>query len=135
MWAILLVPNFTHNVTIYARVEEPPQKPTDVVGLISYYSKQYGIDERIPLEVARAESNYKNVPNFKYDGEKGRYTAYGIFQFTRTTWKGFCTPDPTDRMDIEKNIECGVRMLSEGRISHWSESRSMWVTKLSGVIE
>ena len=130
MVLFFLFPTYSHNITVYA-IET---KPADPVGLVSFYAKKYGIDERIPLEIARAESNFKNVPNFKYDGEGGRYTAYGIFQFTRTTWKSFCTPDPADRMDIEKNIDCGVRMLSEKRISHWNESRFLWSTKLKGLI-
>lgn len=131
-----LIPQFTYNTQTYAKEVPPVEniKPSDPVGLITYYALKYDIDPQIPLEVARVESGYKNVPNFKYDGEGGRYTAYGIFQFTRTTWKGFCTPDPADRMDIEKNIECGVRMLSEGKINHWNESRSMWVRKIGHLL-
>lgn len=101
-------------------------KPTDPQGLIVYYSDIYGVDPRLTLAIAKAESEFKNVQNFKYDGEHGKYSAYGIYQFTRTTWMGFCTPDKADRMDIEKNIDCGVRMISEGKTSHWSESEKKW---------
>lgn len=78
------------------------------------------------MAIAWAESQYKNVENYKYDGEHGRYSAYGIFQFTRTTWMDYCTPNQADRMEIEKNIDCAVRMISEGKISHWNESREDW---------
>lgn len=134
-----MIPNFTSSTQTYARESEQVTytKPTqdDVVGLITHYALKYDIDPKIPLAVGKAESGYKNVPNFKYDGEGGRYTAYGIFQFTRTTWKGFCTPDPADRMDIEKNVECGVRMMSEGHIKHWNESKHMWVDSVEPLLK
>lgn len=88
-------------------------------------AKEFGYDPTKALAIAWAESRFKNVPNYKYDGETGRYTAYGIFQFTRTTYRAFCG-DPDERMDIDKNIDCAVRMLAEGGESHWNESRDNW---------
>lgn len=70
-----------------------------------------------------------------YDGESGLYSAYGIFQTTRTFWKHYCTPDKSERMDIEKNIECSVRVISEGGLSNWSESESSWQTTKNHPIE
>lgn len=100
--------------------------PTSPEDLIRHYSKLYGIDPTLPLKIAYAESQYKNVPNYKYDGESGRYTAFGIFQFLKSTWITYCSPNPLDRMDIEKNIECGVKMIANGQESHWNESRGAW---------
>lgn len=77
------------------------------------------------LAIANAESRFKNVPNFKYDGEDGYYTAYGIFQITRTTYKHFCG-NPDERLDVDKNIECALKILSQGGESHWNESRHVW---------
>lgn len=109
---------------------EAPKTPYNAVEqLIVDASARYGISPDLPLRIAKAESNFKNVPNFKYDGEHGKYSAYGIFQFTRTTWKTFCSPNQSDRMIIEKNIDCAVRMISEGKESHWNESRDSWLKK------
>lgn len=98
---------------------------TFVENLIIKYSKEYGIDPILPLNIAYAESRFKNVPNFKYDGEDGKYTAYGIFQFTRTTYKQHCD-NPNERVEIEPNIKCGVRMIAEGKTGHWQESHFAW---------
>ena len=103
--------------------------------LIISYSEKYKVDPQLTLAIAKAESRFKNVPNYKYDGEVGRYSAFGIFQFTRTTWMGFCTPDKADRMDIEKNIDCAVRMISEGKTSHWSQSAGEWETTKNHPVE
>ena len=77
------------------------------------------------LAIAGAESKFRNVPNFKYTNESGHYTAFGIFQITRTTFKSLCG-DPADRMDIQKNIECAMKIAKESGLHHWSESQENW---------
>lgn len=77
------------------------------------------------IRIAKAESNFKNVPNYLYTDEKGRYTAYGIFQILRSTYKTFCG-NPDERMIIEKNIECGLKIMQDSGVQHWSESLAMW---------
>ncbi len=82
----------------------------------------YGYSTKRAVAIARSESHFKNICNWKYDGEAGMFTACGIFMFTRTTYKAFCGP-PAERFDVDKNIDCAVRMLSEGGESHWEESK------------
>jgi hypothetical protein len=97
----------------------------DVVVLIKKKCDNYDVDCSLALKIVKAESNYKNVPNFLYTNEKGKYTAYGIFQITRTTYKAFCG-DPKERMDIEKNIDCGLKIMQDSGVQHWSESKRNW---------
>lgn len=105
---------------------EPVIVPLTIEEKIIVKAVEYGYSPTKALAIAWAESRYQNIPNsICYDGEQGVCTAYGIFQFTRTTYKAFCGP-PEERMDIDKNIDCAVRMLSEGGESHWSESSSSW---------
>ncbi len=104
-------------------------KPSDVRGLIVWYAEFFETDPALPIAVARAESNFKNVPNYLYDGEDGYYTAYGIFQITRTTFKAFCG-NPDLRKDIEENIKCGVKIIANGGIGHWNASSAVWEANL-----
>lgn len=96
----------------------------DIPAIIRHIAEREGVDPELMLDIAYAESKFRNVPNYKYDGEKGGYTAFGIFQFTRTTYKGYCG-DPDERFMPVKNIECAARILKEkGGTSHWEESRN-----------
>lgn len=79
----------------------------------------------LAIKIAKAESNFKNVPNYKYTDEKGKFTAYGIFQILRSTYKQFCG-NPNERMDIDKNIECGLKIMQNSGYQHWSESEVNW---------
>lgn len=77
------------------------------------------------MAIAESESEFKNVPNYLYDGENGYRTAYGIFQITRTTYSHFCG-DPAERKNITKNIECAMIILTESGDHHWNPSRYSW---------
>ena len=44
-------------------------------------------------------------------------TAKGVFQFIDDTWKRNCRGEV---FDPEANIECGMRLLSEKQVGHWS---------------
>lgn len=92
---------------------------------IALKSKASGLNSGVMLSIAKAESRYRNVPNYKYTSEKGYYTAYGIFQITRTTYRAFCG-DPAERLDIEKNIDCAMKIASESGLHHWNESAYAW---------
>lgn len=76
-------------------------------------------------KIAWAESQYRNVPNYMYDGEGGYYTAYGPFQITRTTYKAFCG-EPSERLIVEKNIECAMKIATQSGLHHWNESIYAW---------
>ena len=95
-----------------------PLEPQDVQNLILYYSKQYGIDPALPLRIAFCESGYQNIPN-RQSHTKGA----GIFMFIPSTWRAHCQGD---RYDIEKNVECGVRLIANGESSRWGTPTSDW---------
>lgn len=92
---------------------------------IALKSKASGLNSGVMLAIAKAESRYRNVPNYKYTSEKGYYTAYGIFQITRTTYRAFCG-DPAERLDVEKNIDCAMKIAKTSGLHHWDESAYAW---------
>jgi hypothetical protein len=98
----------------------------DTRSIILAASERLGVDSTLPLSIAYAESRYKNVPNYAYDGEKGTSTAYGPFQLTRTFYKSFCG-DPAERLIVEKNIECALKVMKtvKNPYLHWIESYEM----------
>lgn len=95
---------------------------------IELKAKEYGLNPELMLKIAEAESQFRNVPNYLYKGEDGKYTAYGIFQITRPTWKHFCGEDNSleQRSNIDKNIECAMIIASESGVHHWNESKLAW---------
>lgn len=102
---------------------EPPAftpKPKTVDGLIEYYADLYDADLNLVRAVAICESGLKENAQNAYS------SAGGVFQYIDSTWEGYCDGN---KMNAEDNIKCGVRMISEGGISHWSESQSCWSYK------
>ena len=97
-----------------------------VVERIEHYSAIYGADTLLAINISYAESRYKNVPNYAYDGENGISTAYGPFQLTRTFYKSFCG-NPDERLIVDKNIECAIKVmaLQKNPYLHWIESYEM----------
>ncbi len=86
----------------------------------------YGVNPKLAVSIAKAESNFDcNAKN------KGS-TASGCFQFIDGTFKGFCIDGYklTDTMEDKNNgiiqIECAVKMLSQGGVTHWEASRQIW---------
>lgn len=102
------------------------EKPLTVEEKIEIKAKEYGLRPNTMLAIAKAESRYRNVPNFKYTGESGYYTAAGIFQITKTTYRSYCGSDISERWDVDKNIDCAMRIASSSGLHHWSESASNW---------
>lgn len=131
---LLLIPfgNITTNGEILAisdEVIEPIREESfddmTIPELIEHYAIEYGHDPDVMLAIAQAESRFRNVPNYLYDGESGRYTAFGIFQITKTTWKYLCGDDVHNRKVPIKNIECAMK-IADDSLSHWDESKHAW---------
>jgi len=101
------------------------EKKQTVDDKIRFYSDKYKLNTELNLKVAKAESQLKNVCNYKYTSETGRYTACGIYQITRSTYRSYCG-DPKDRFDIDKNIECAMVIMSTSGYHHWKESQDKW---------
>ena len=101
------------------------EKVLSVEEKVSLKAKEAGLNESKMLAIAKAESRFLNQPNYKYSGEGGKYTAFGIFQITRTTYKAYCG-DPLERFDIDKNIDCAMVIASSSGLHHWDESAYAW---------
>jgi hypothetical protein len=93
-----------------------------VVEEINTLSKQAGLNPETMKAIANAESGFRTVCNWKYTDEKGKYTACGVFQITRTTFRSFCSDDVALRFDNHENIMCAVKIAKESGLHHWDES-------------
>lgn len=95
---------------------------------IAKYASDYGVDASTMLRIADAESNFENVCNYLYTGETGKYTACGIFQILKSTWKSYCDENNQyeNRMNEDKNIECAMKIASKSGYHHWNESKTNW---------
>lgn len=119
------IPTITETATTTEIVIAPKPIVLTVDDKIRFYSDKYKLNTELNLKVAKAESHLKNVCNYKYTSESGMYTACGIYQITRSTYRSFCG-DPKDRFDIDKNIECAMVIMSTSGYQHWKESQSQW---------
>ena len=78
------------------------------------------------VAIANAESSL--IPTAKNKTS----TASGIYQFIDGTFNAYCVDkykyaeSLKQKNDVDIQIKCAVRMLSEGGESHWSESRHVW---------
>ena len=109
-------------------IQQPPivevKQILSIPEAISYYSDLYGIDDELPLEIARAESQYKNVCNKQY----GCSAGIGIFQIVQTTFDENCEGSP---YDVKDNIKCGIKMIKDGDTWRWSQSMHVWSQHIS----
>ncbi|MEM3112944.1 MAG: transglycosylase SLT domain-containing protein [Candidatus Pacearchaeota archaeon] len=89
-----------------------------IINSISKYSEQYDVNPLLVLAVIIQESECKQ---FKNDGQPttdGR-DSYGLMQVNEITYNEICKRDNTGssfdeiKTNIPKNIQCGVRILSE----------------------
>ena len=90
---------------------------------IIWRAMENGIPASHLLAVAKCESSFKNVPNHLYDGEDGRYTAYGPFQILKSTAKRYSL---NDRRNPKYNIEMAILIYLNEGLTPWNESKSCW---------
>lgn len=113
--SVALIPSLFTSTTIY---EKPPEP--SIPELIIQYAEEYDVDPDIMLSIAYEESGFKNIDNSQYTEDY--YSATGIFQIVKSTYKHFCGDDVEERRIPEKNIECAMKIASTSGIHHWSES-------------
>ena len=78
---------------------------------------EYGVHPLVPLNIAYCESGFNETI------ESTSSSATGVFQFLNSTWINYCVGDVKN---AEDNVECAVRLMSEGGMGHWSESYQCW---------
>lgn len=66
--------------------------------------------------IAEKESRWQNIPNYLYDGEDGRYTAYGPFQILKSTAARY---SGEDRRDIYANVRIAVKIFYNEGLNPW----------------
>ena len=117
---------FAENFLIDKIIEIEKPAKFDCESYIEQQALNYGLDPKLMLAIAKSESECKNKPNYLYDGEKGRYSAFGIFQITRTTYREYCNNNIADRFIPEKNIDCAMIIATTSGLHHWNESKHKW---------
>ena len=101
------------------KIEPLPINPTQgaIRSQIAYYAKEYGVSQVLALTIAELESKFNPLAINPKSG------AGGIFQWLKSSWVSFCEGD---RFDIEDNIRCAIKTLSEPNgIRHWSADLDM----------
>lgn len=94
-----------------------------VEGKIRGKAIEHGLDPDLMVRIADCESQFKNVPNYLYDGEDGRYTAYGPFQVLKSTASDY---SDKDRKIVDNNIEIAMLLFKDRGSQPWNESKSCW---------
>lgn len=109
---------------------EIPSNDDRLSELVNYYSTKYGINPSIVWLIIKKESNgdskrirYEeswkreysrkyprgNLNNIEYDLI---FSSFGLMQVSYVIWHEFCGINhSTDLLDIETNVECGVKIL------------------------
>lgn len=83
----------------------------EIILAIKYTAQKYLIDESQLMTTIFCESSYKTTAI----GDSG--LAYGLLQFHRPTFDGFCTGDYKSAKD---QLECAGRMFAEKKQHHWT---------------
>ena len=101
-----------------------PAVPFEYVDLFSSLCDKYGVDPRLPAKIILCESSWNNK------AKNLNSSAKGLFQFIDSTWE-----ETLGKMDIDKsisqfnkevNLEAGIFLISQGKLSHWESSRDCW---------
>lgn len=71
----------------------------------------YGVDCDLAMDLARHESQLN-----PYARNREGSSAKGIYQFIDSTWADHCEGDV---FSYYQNIDCAIRLISEGGITHW----------------
>ena len=82
----------------------------EITKIILDVSTKYNVDFELAFWLANFESSLYHL------AQNPNSTAKGIYQFLDGTWSGYCEGDVFNPYD---NIDCALRMISEGGIGHW----------------
>lgn len=92
----------------------------EIEDLIRHYARLYGADENLAVKIAWCESGFDpRVCNKQFGCSGGQ----GVYQFINSTWIKNCEGDV---FNPEDNIKCGVKLISQGQLSHWGSAETWW---------
>lgn len=134
------IANYLDLLPVEASTEPPSDK--DIVRLVRYYSHKAGLNEVVGLAVLSQESRMsqyrhryeegwerdygKKVPCPK-DWNKSEckllYSSIGAMQISFPIWHKFCGVNhPVELFQLDKNIECGIQILTNCLYENREES-------------
>ena len=90
----------------------------DIKKYITEQSVALGVDCDVSLRIAECESGFRNVCNV-YSCDNG----IGIYQILQSTFEEQCDGDVYNARD---NIDCALKMLKDGQLWRWDQSRHCW---------
>jgi soluble lytic murein transglycosylase-like protein len=82
---------------------------------LSSLSRKYGVNYNLLDSIITCESSWNDEA--EGDCETDKCKAYGLLQFHKPTFDRFCEGNYKDGF---AQLECGVKMFSEGLSGHWS---------------
>lgn len=110
-----------HSISqVFAESPTQPQIERQNLFLQAYLPPVIFINE----EVIACLIFYESSGNPNALGDNG--LAHGILQFHEPTFKGFCVDKyglPDDIWNEDVQMDCCDRMISDGRIDHWSTAK------------
>jgi soluble lytic murein transglycosylase-like protein len=93
----------------------------EVIQLIKDYARQYGVNEDLPLRVARCESGYNQF------SKNSHSTASGVFQYIAGTWRNTeAGRQGISPFDADANVRMAIKSIASGGISNWNASKHCW---------
>jgi hypothetical protein len=107
-------------------LDPPLTSTTTIAEYIVFRATIEAIDPRLPLAIAKAESD------FIADAKNPLSTASGVFQFLDSTFQAECIKErglatsTDDKNNPRVQTDCAVAMLAEGGVAHWAASETIW---------
>lgn len=101
-------------------------KPLTIEEKIIAKAEEYGYSTTTALAIAKAESGLNP------DAKNKESSASGVYQYINGTFLSFCvqlyglTDSLANKDNPDIQIECAIRMLSEGGEGHWDASKHIW---------
>lgn len=94
------------------------KKPKSVEEMIVESANLHNVSKKLALDLGMWESSYDhNIKN-------PISSASGVFQITKDTWNEQCNGDIFDAKD---NIDCAMRMISEGQLRRWHIDKNICI--------
>ena len=81
-----------------------------IKNLIARKAYEHNVNPDMAVFLAQIESN------FNPKARNPRSTAKGIYQWLDGSWRSFCEGEV---FNPEDNVDCAMRVIGEGGISHW----------------